>query len=362
MLQTLTHQDYMLLALQLAERGRLTVSPNPMVGCVIVKNNQIIGQGFHQRVGEPHAEIIALHEAGETARDATLYVTLEPCCHIGRTPPCIAALLQSKIKKIYVACLDPNPLVAGKGIDSLRAAGIDVELGLLEDQAKKLNQTFFHYIIHKRPFVIAKWAMSLDGKTITHENDDRHISCHASLIDSHQLRKQVDAILIGSKTALYDNPLLTVRYTSDNHSVKHPMRIILSSQGKLPLHLKLFDPALPAKTIIATTTHADPHWLKIANKRQIETLILPNNKQGQVDLLNLLKELGKLEISSLLIEGGMTTQEQFIRENLVNELHVYLAPVIIGTLEKKKKLTNVAIKMHDNDFHITSNYLENLYV
>ncbi|OGT42559.1 MAG: riboflavin biosynthesis protein RibD [Gammaproteobacteria bacterium RIFCSPHIGHO2_12_FULL_37_34] len=357
-----SHQDYMQLALQLAERGRFTVSPNPMVGCVIVKNNQIIGQGFHQHAGKAHAELIALREAGTDAQGAILYVTLEPCCHDGKTPPCVNALIKSQIKKIYIACLDPNPLVAGKGIENLRAAGIKVELGLLADQAIKLNQIFFHYITHHRPFVIAKWAMSLDGKTTTHLNDTRDISSPASQMDAHELRKKVDAILIGSKTAIHDNPLLTIRYGADLNSHKHPIRIVLSTKGRLPLHLKLFDPALPAKTIIATTDMADQAWLKKAAKQQIEILMIPTNQHQQVDLFKFLNELGKREIASLLIEGGMTTHEQFMQANLINQLHVYLAPVMIGALEKKHILTNIDVKRHDSDFHFTANDQENRYV
>ncbi|OGT35356.1 MAG: riboflavin biosynthesis protein RibD [Gammaproteobacteria bacterium RIFCSPHIGHO2_12_FULL_37_14] len=352
----------MQLALQLAEQGRFTVSPNPMVGCVIVKDNQIIGKGFHQRAGEAHAEIIALQEAGEQARDATLYVTLEPCCHDGKTPPCVSSLLQHSIKKIYIACLDPNPLVAGKGVESLRSAGIEVELGLLADQAIKLNQIFFHYITHKRPFIIAKWAMSLDGKTITYHSDDRNISCHASLVNSHHLRQQVDAILIGSKTATHDNPLLTARLVTNNMACKQPIRIILSAKGQLPLDLKLFDPSLPAKTILVTTEAVDKEWLKKIMDRQIEVLIVSTNTSGLIDLSHLADELGKKEITSVLVEGGRTTHEQFIQANLINQIHVYLAPTIIGSLENKRDLPEIELKMHDRDFHFTANYSESKYV
>lgn len=347
-----SHHQYMQLALQLAEKGRFTVSPNPMVGCVIVKNNQIVGEGYHQRAGGAHAEIHALQKAGDQTKDAILYVTLEPCCHYGKTPPCIHALIQAQIKKVYVACMDPNPLVAGKGIESLRLAGIEVECGLLENEATELNQIFFHYITHQRPFVIAKWAMSLDGKTITHPHDSRSISSHSSQIDSHHLRKQVDAILVGGKTALHDDPLLTVRY---EHHHKQPIRIVLTAKGNLPLHLKLFDPTL-AKTIVVTTHTADQAWIKTLHDRQIETIILPTDSNQRINLLSLLDELGKKEIMSLLVEGGMITHEQFIKTNLINQLHVYLAPVMIGSLEKKHPATTLNVKQHDNDFHFTVNF------
>lgn len=222
------HSEYMRIALQLAQQGRCTVSPNPMVGCVIVKNNQIIGEGFHSYSGGPHAEIMALQQAGSNAQGAIAYITLEPCCHYGKTPPCTDALLQAGITHIVVACLDPNPLVAGKGLQQLQSAGMHVELGVGEEEAKRLNEIFFHYIRNQRPFVIAKWAMSLDGKTVTQPHDTRDISCLASHQASHQIRQQVDAILIGANTAIHDDPLLTVRHTIDHAPLlKHPHLLYL---------------------------------------------------------------------------------------------------------------------------------------
>lgn len=343
-----SHLDYMRLALQLAERGRFTVSPNPMVGCVIVKDYRIVGEGFHQHAGEAHAEIVALQHAGNEAQNATAYVTLEPCSHYGRTPPCVDALIRAGIKQVYAACVDPNPLVAGKGIAALEAAGIEVHIGLCEAEAKQLNQIFFHYIQHKRPFVIAKWAMSLDGKTITHPSDNRQISCEQSLYSSHQIRQQVDALLIGARTAIQDDPLLTVRYTSQ--ILKHPLRIILASRG-VPLDLKMFHPDMPRKTIVATTDAIDKQHHQAMLDQKIEVVILPSSKQGYVDLTSLLDELGKRQITSLLVEGGMTVHENFFAENLVNQVHVYLAPVFIGSLEKKRVFTNIHFNPMEADFY-----------
>lgn len=347
-----SHHDYMQQALQLAEKGRYSVSPNPMVGCILVKNNQVVGQGFHQRAGEAHAEIIALDDAHENAIYSTMYVTLEPCAHHGKTPPCITAIIKHQIKKVYVACLDPNPLVAGKGIEALRAAGIEVEVGIFSDQAKKLNEIFFHYITSNRPFVIAKWAMSLDGQTITHHQDDREISCHQSQISSHELRKQVDAILIGAETARHDNPQLTIRHVSHD---RQPLRIILSGKGNLPLNLKLFD--CSTKTLLVTTDDFKIDKSK-AFPENVEILALPKNAHGQIDLHALLNELGKREISSLLVEGGMRTHQQFIEKNLVNLFQVYLAPVIISNFEKKQKLIPLDFKVHDKDIQITACFPE----
>lgn len=350
-----TPSHYMQFALELAERGRLTVSPNPMVGCVIVKDNQIIGQGYHQRAGEPHAEIYALEQAGLQAKEATLYVTLEPCCHHGRTPPCVDALIKSGIKKIYIACTDPNPQVAGKGIKALMAAGIDVEVGLQKDKALALNETFFHFITHKRPFVIAKWAMSLDGKTVTHPEDSRHISSNASQTNTHELRQQVDAILIGANTARYDNPQLTVRLAANIK--KHPTRIILSSHGELPQDLHIFNPDLPGKTILVTTEHAAS-----TTTYPVDVITLPANKEGNVDLLMLLNKLGEMQITSLLIEGGMRVHEQFFAANLVNKISVYIAPVIIGQTPRKQSVTLQHYEQLASDLHILATCEEQTHV
>lgn len=342
-------------ALALAAEGRFTTSPNPMVGCVIVKDNRIVGKGFHQYAGGPHAEIIALQEAGQNAVGATLYVTLEPCCHFGRTPPCTTSILQSGIKKIYVACSDPNPLVAGKGIALLRSAHIEIDVGLCEQEAKKLNEIFFYYIKHKRPFVISKWAMSLDGKTITHPSDSKDISSHTSRQQTHQLRQQVDAVLVGANTAKNDNPKLTVRLDTSK-VMKHPTRIILSSHGGLPLDLNVFNQTMPGKTIVATTHAVDRNWYDCIRQKNIDVLILPANNQGQVDLNSLLLELGKKEITSLLIEGGMTVHHQFFAEQLVNQIQLYLAPIIIGAMENKQSVTNLQFSQVASDFHFIADY------
>lgn len=333
--QSQKHHHFMLLALQLAERGRFTVSPNPMVGCVIVNHDKdIVGQGYHQYAGGPHAEIYALKEAGAKARGATAYITLEPCAHQGRTPPCTNALIAAGIKKIIVACLDPNPKVSGRGIQLLQNAGIKVEVGVCKVEAEKLNEIFFHYITHKTPFVFAKWAMSLDGKTITHKSDSRQISGLEASQFTHQLRSEVDAILIGANTARHDDPQLTVRLVDKTALPKQPMRIVVSSDGNLPSHLKILSADLPGKTIIATTNAN--RAAKLMKKKNVEILELPKNGEGRVDLPSLLSELGRREISSVLVEGGMILHESFMQENLIQKIFVYVSPVLIGNLEKKQ--------------------------
>jgi diaminohydroxyphosphoribosylaminopyrimidine deaminase/5-amino-6-(5-phosphoribosylamino)uracil reductase len=346
-----THHDYMQLALQLAERGRLTASPNPVVGCVLVRNNEIIATGFHDRPGSHHAEKHALLQAGENARDSIAYVTLEPCCHFGRTPPCSQALIAAGVKKVYVACLDPNPLVAGKGVSELQAAGIEVETGLAAAQARQLNEIFFYYIQHRRPFVIAKWAMSLDGKTMTNPGDSRQISCAESSAHTHELRQQVDAILVGANTARQDNPQLTAR--SEQPLEKQPLRVILVTEGDVPADLKIFSGTLPGKTLLATTQPVTDAWRQAVHG-SVEVLQLPKNSDQQVNLHSLLDELGKRQISSLLVEGGMRVHESFFKANLVNRVSVYLAPVFIGAQAQKISLANLSMQQSGRDFYFST--------
>lgn len=345
---------YMQLALQLAEKGRFTVSPNPMVGCVIVKDGQLVGEGFHDRAGNPHAEIYAMRDAGARAQGATVYLTLEPCCHYGRTPPCTDALIKAQVKKVVIPCLDPNPLVAGKGVAALRAVGIEVEVGVETERALQLNEIFFHYITHQRPYVILKWAMSLDGKTVTTPTDSRQISCMETQQHAHQLRREVDAILIGAKTAINDDPLLTARLdTPVPPSEKQPTRVILTNETTLPLDLKLFKQDLPGKTWIVTTNPKHHGVYQSLIDQGIEVITLPKNTQGQVDLPALLDCLGQRNITSLLVEGGMSVQNNFIQANLVNKFHVYLASVLIGTRAQKHPIADLAMHQLGSDFHLT---------
>lgn len=345
---------YMSHALEIARSGRYTVSPNPMVGCVIVKNNQIIAEGFHEKAGEAHAEIRALLAAGDAAKNAVMYVTLEPCCHHGRTPPCTKSIIQSGIKKLFAATLDPNPLVEGKGLTILQDAGIEVSLGLAEDKAKELNEIFFYFIKTKLPFVFSKWAMSFDGKTVTNKNDSRQISSHNSCIHTHDTRHAVDAILIGANTLIHDDPSLTVRYA--DAIKKHPIRMIVTTRDQLPKNLKLFQNFFPGKTIIASTKLINESFKKIILGKNIEWLVFPKNKNGFIDVRELLIELGNRNISSLLVEGGQTIHEQFFEAKLVNKVQVYLSPWIISALEKKQNLKNISFKKMNVDYFFEASY------
>ena len=299
---------HMLQALALAKKGCATVSPNPMVGAIIVKNNEIMGQGFHQRAGEPHAEVFALREAGGDAKGATLYVTLEPCCHTGKTPPCTNAIIQSGIQKVMIACLDPNPLVAGKGIAALEAAGIAVSVGCCETQARALNKIFFHFIQHKKPFVMAKWAMSLDGKTITSINDSRKISGEAAHKHCHQLRHQADAIVVGANTVLRDDPQLTVRFFDDMQ--KKPVRVILCGHTPFSADLNIFQ---DGKTMLVVTEKNNALFTPPVSEN-VELLIVPE-KNNRADIAVLLDLLGKRNITSVLVEGGMTVLQDFFQKD-----------------------------------------------
>lgn len=354
-MHTETHHTFMQKALQLAERGRYSVSPNPMVGCVITNQNDIVGTGYHVRAGDAHAEVLALQEAGVRARGATVYVTLEPCCHHGRTPPCVNALIKAGVKKVYAACLDPNPLVSGQGVKQLRAAGIEVDVGLGGEQAAALNEIFFHFITHRKPFVIAKWAMSLDGKTITHPTDDRMISGTASHQTTHALRQQVDAVLISGKTAIADNPQLTVRELPAGHTVsKQPLRVILAGKQTLPLDLHVLNDTSIANTLVVVTEETDKEWLADLHKKPIKVMCVQAASSGRVHLPALLDALGRMQITSLLVEGGMTLLQHFFKENLINKMHVYVAPVIIGEQTKKQPLIDMQYQLLDSDLHITA--------
>jgi len=328
-------QDFMERALRLAERGRGRTSPNPMVGAVLVKGgadgtSDVVGEGFHPQAGEPHAEIFALRHAGEQAWGATLYVNLEPCCHYGRTPPCTQALIAAGVTEVHLAMLDPNPRVAGRGQAELEAASIRTVLGEREAEARALNEVFIHWITTNRPFVIAKFAMSLDGKIATRTGDARWITGPAARRHVHQLRDQVDGILVGVETVIADDPQLTTRL--DQADVRHPLRVVLDSTGRIPPTARLLDPALPGQTVVATTEAMPLERRQALADGGVEALALPAD-DGRVSLEALLAALGQREITSLLVEGGGTVLGSFFARGLVDKVLAFVAPVIIGGRE-----------------------------
>lgn len=348
------HEKYMKMALQLAERGRFSVSPNPLVGCVLVKQDRIIGSGWHEKAGHPHAECNAIHNATESTHGATAYITLEPCTHVGRTPPCVPRLIESGIEAVYVATLDPNPLVHGRGIEQLKAAGVDVHVGLCEEESVQQNRYFFHFMKNKTPFVVAKWAMSLDGKISVRQNDDKQLSSFESQEEAHRLRHEVDAILIGSHTAILDNPLLTVRYQND--IAKHPIRIVLCGNNtRVPFDLRILNTDLPSETWIVVPHDIEAAWYDEAIKRNLK-VIHGETKAGNIDLSSLMHYLGKHNITSLLVEGGLTVLHSFFNEQLVNESRVFLTPYIIGELPKKSLISFQRISQMGTDYYLTATH------
>jgi len=320
-------ERYMWMALDLARQGWGKTSPNPMVGAVLVKGGEVVGTGFHQKAGDRHAEIIALQEAGEKARAATLYTNLEPCCHYGRTPPCTEAIIQAGVRKVVIATIDPNPLVSGQGVRKLQEAGIKVKVGVLEDKAKRLNEVFFKYITTKKPFVVVKVAMTLDGKIATSSGQSRWISGEKSRKFAHRLRSMSDGIMVGINTVLQDDPLLTVRLEGERGP--DPVRVVVDSKGRLPLGSRIVKTASEKKTILATTELAAPHKLEALRSSGVEVLTLPS-KEGRVDLQELMLALGAKEISILLVEGGGTLNYALLNENIIDKIYFFIAPFLLG--------------------------------
>ena len=320
-------RTWMQRALELAARSRGRTSPNPMVGAVLVKGNQLIGEGFHAYAGSDHAEIVALREAGADAAGATLYVSLEPCCFRGRTPPCIERILEAKIARIVAACEDPNPAVSGKGFAALRARGVEVDIGVLGEEASRLNEAFFKHIRTGRPFVTLKVAASLDGKIATRTGESRWITAESARRRVHQLRNEVDAVLVGIGTVLRDDPLLTTRLGIADQ--RDPIRVIVDNLARLPLRAKVVNRASPAPTILAVSQMA-PRSRTEAIEREGVEVILVKDSARRVSLERLMEALGKRGILSVMIEGGAEINASALREGVVDKVMVFLAPLLFG--------------------------------
>lgn len=358
------HETFMKHALSLARQAEGYTSPNPVVGAVVVRDGQIVGEGYHRRAGTAHAEVEALQSAGAAARGATLYVTLEPCNHHGRTPPCTQAIINAGISQVFYAIGDPNPRVAGGGHQRLAEAGLSVTGGLCAEEARHLNRFFFHHITTGRPYVVAKFAASLDGKISTRTGHSQWITGPAAREKGHTLRHMCDAILVGAGTVIADDPQLTTRLPLAE--VRHPLRLVLDSRGRIPLNARLFQADLPQHTIVATTTAMPSAHQNALHQQGVETLILPATATGQVDLTLLLDTLGQRQLVSLLVEGGGQTLGSFFEANLVNEVWAFIAPLIIGgqtapgpvggfgpaTLAEAFHLRQTMIETIDGDFLI----------
>lgn len=318
-------QYYMQLALDLAASAKGKTNPNPLVGAVIVKDGSIVGTGLHRKAGEPHAEVHAFRMAGEHAKDATLYVTLEPCSHFGKTPPCANLVKQSGVKRVVVAMQDPNPSVAGRGINLLRDAGIEVEVGVLEEQAHRLNERFIHNMLTSRPFVISKFAMTLDGKIATYSGHSQWITGEEARENVHELRNEVDAILVGIGTVLKDNPALTTRLKE--RTCKNPIRIVLDRELRTPLNAQIVQTE-EAKTILVTAEDQQ-HKASAFENLGVELLYVPVI-DSKLDLNAMLDELYKRGITDLLVEGGGEVNASFLRNGLIQKFLVYVAPKVLG--------------------------------
>jgi diaminohydroxyphosphoribosylaminopyrimidine deaminase / 5-amino-6-(5-phosphoribosylamino)uracil reductase len=319
-------------ALELAQKGVGYTKPNPLVGAVIVRDGKIIGEGYHEICGSHHAEVNAFKNAIEDVSGATLYITLEPCSHYGRTPPCANAIVEKGIKKVVIGLLDPNPLVAGKGIKILESNGIEFVTGILEDEGKKLNEIFLKYITTKLPFGILKTAMTLDGKIASAIGDSKWITNESSRQYVHELRHQVSGIMVGIGTILTDDPELTTRLK--NRVGVDPIRIIVDSTAKIPLSSKVLNLDSSAKTIVATTEKADKQKLDAVRDKGADIIITPL-KNNKVDLSYLMQQLGQQEIDSVLIEGGGALNFSALEEGIVDKVISFIAPKIIGGAASK---------------------------
>lgn len=325
-------ERFMRRALELAEQGRGRTSPNPMVGAVVVLDGKVVGEGYHHAVGCPHAEVEALTAAGAAARGATLYVTLEPCSHEGRTPPCAPLVIRSGVARVVAAMVDPNPLVSGAGIALLRGAGIRTEVGLLEREARLLNEAFIAHHLLGRPIVTAKWAMTLDGRIATQTGHSRWISNEESRAHVHVMRTQADGIMVGIGTVLADNPQLTIRM--DGYEGPQPRRIIVDGTLRIPLKARCLEDTEPGHVVIATTESG--HRDKVARLRDAghEVLVFPG-RRGILDLRLFIRELHQRDIQSILCEGGSTLNGALFQAHLVDKIVAFVAPKLVGGNEPK---------------------------
>ena len=321
------HEYFMNLAMRLALKAKGKTSPNPMVGALVVKNNKILGQGYHEKAGLPHAEIIALDEAGKKARGATLYVTLEPCTHFGRTPPCVDRIIKSGVKEVIVGMIDPNPRNNGKGIRILKQNKIKVKVGFLGEELKKINEVFIKYISKKMPFVTVKVAQSLDGRIATKTGDSKWITSDKSRALAHRLRQNYDAIMVGVNTILRDNPRLNAWF-----SKRRPVKIIVDSQLSVPENAAIFS----ANTPVVIVTLSSRPGQETENRKllsQKAKILDVKEKAGEVNLKDMIKKLAQLEITNILVEGGGTLIGSLFDEDLVDKILFFISPKIIGGKE-----------------------------
>lgn len=338
----------MKLALELAEKGIGKVNPNPLVGAIIVKEGKIIGQGYHEKYGGAHAEVNAFRNLTECAEGGTLYVNLEPCCHYGKTPPCVESIIKNKISKVVVGTLDPNPLISGKGIKRLKESGIEVTVGVLEEECKKLNEVFIKYIVYKKPFVVLKTAMSLDGKIATSKGESKWISSEESRKNAHLLRNSLSAIMVGVNTVIKDNSRLTCRIPNG----RNPIRIILDSKLRVPIDSKVVTDK-ESETIVCTTEKCSEKKFIELEKLGVKVLKV-KEKDNRIDMKNLMETIGELKIDSILLEGGGEVNFSALESGIVDKVQIYIAPNIIGGRDSKTPVEGIGIDKLKDSFNVTN--------
>lgn len=350
------NEEYMKRALLLAENGIGRVNPNPLVGAVLVREGRIIGEGWHQAYGQAHAEVNAVNNAeskGETVKGATVYVNLEPCCHYGKTPPCTELLIRKQVERVVIGVLDPNPLVAGKGAQMLREAGIEVTAGILEEECRKLNEVFCYFIKHRRPYIVLKAAMSLDGKIAAPSGESKWITEEAARKDVQLLRNRYSAIMTGVETVIKDDPELTCRLEGG----RNPIRIILDSSLRIPLDKRVLTDQQNNRTVIACTEGASSE--KSSKLEALGTKVLPcRSRNGRIDLEDLTAKLGALSVDSVLLEGGATVNDSAFSQGIVDKLIIYIAPKIIGGEKSKTVVGGHGIETLDQAYPLEIESME----
>jgi len=324
----LTDESYIKLAIEIAKKGSGKVSPNPLVGCIVVKNDRILGAGFHEKFGGKHAEVNAIEKAGSNIEGATIYSNLEPCSHFGKTPPCVDLIISSRIKKVVIGTLDMNPQISGKGVKKLKAAGIEVKVGVLENECIGLNKFFFKYITKKLPYVTLKAAQTIDGKIADKAGESSWISSVPSRKYVHSLRARYDAVLVGAGTVEKDDPKLTVRLTEG----RNPKRIILDPDLGLNLNHKIFTRNSDKNLIVITSRKSIGKKRRInkLNSLGVTLLFAKEERDNRINLKSALRELQKIRIASVLVEGGSQVFTSFIKENLFDDMIIFISPKILG--------------------------------
>ncbi len=338
------------MAFELAKKGIGKVNPNPLVGAVIVKNDKVIGKGYHEYFGGPHAEVNAFRSAKESVEGATMYVTLEPCSHYGKTPPCAEAIVKNKIGKVVIGMLDPNPLVAGKGAKIIEENGIEVDFGYLCEELTDMNRVFLKYIQSKKPYVVMKTAMTLDGKIASKTGDSRWVSNEKSRAKVHELRNKLAAIMVGVDTVIADDPMLTTRLES--REGRNPIRIVVDSNLRIPLDSRILNSSVEAKTILAVTENAKSDKIEAVEALGNKVLVIDSLNE-RVDLQKLMIKLGEEGIDGILLEGGATLNFSALQTGIVDEVISFIAPKIIGGAEAKSPVGGDGIELMKNAIQLS---------